>query len=100
MLYLISSVEFIFRDQSNANKEPQTIDVILDFFIQIEAVFAQQVDYGSQYLTVEKAAIKRELRMFKMAGLLLGYFAFAWVPFAALEFCLVIKHMHINKWIV
>ena len=71
-----------------------------DLFIQIKAVFTQKIDRGYQYLTLEKGVVRRELRMFKMAGLLLGYFAFAWVPFAALEFCLVIRQIHINKWIM
>ena len=30
--------------------------------------------------------VKKELKMIAVAGMLLGYFAFAWIPFVAFEF--------------
>ena len=33
--------------------------------------------------------VRKELKMVAVAGILLGYFAFAWIPFVAFEFYMI-----------
>ena len=46
----------------------------------------------------QKLLLRRELRMFKMAGLLIGYFAFAWISYAVLAFCMITIDEELDEW--
>jgi len=39
-----------------------------------------------QTSAARRYVVKKELKMIAVAGILLGYFAFAWIPFVAFEF--------------
>ena len=41
----------------------------------------------------------RELRMFRMAGFLLGYFTLSWLPFVVYEFACIANDCDVNKYI-
>ena len=58
----------------------------------MRAIGSQQTEQSQELL------LRRELRMFKMASLLIGYFAFAWISFAVLAFCMVTIDEDLDEW--
>ena len=67
---------------------------------QIRIIVSQQISCGNNFgLTQQELVLRKEIRMFKMTGTLLGYFAFAWMPFVIFEFTSILGEKEINKWI-
>ncbi len=43
--------------------------------------------------------LKKEMRLFGVAGILIGYFALAWTPYITFEFLSVVLQMDIDRYV-
>jgi len=56
------------------------------WLLQVIAVAHVRLSFRRNANATRRYVIKKELKMIAVAGILLGYFAFAWIPFVAFEF--------------
>jgi len=54
--------------------------------VQVMAVAHVRQALRRNSQATRRYVVKKELKMVAVAGILLGYFAFAWIPFVAFEF--------------
>ena len=58
----------------------------LSIWAQVIAVAHVRMSLRRNSNATRRYVVKKELKMVAVAGILLGYFAFAWIPFVVFEF--------------
>ena len=64
---------------------------------QARAIFTQSRRTSADALRGQM--FRHELKMFRVAGMLLGYFTFAWAPFVIFEFVSIVHTSEINRYV-